>query len=155
MRFTPLKGVTAYDPEELEAPVTGAPVKGVTDGFIQTGRWLAMARVSLADLFRRDSFRLPRPELLVRHGSPLGAGRSSATTASSGRRSRSSSSWRARAANCWPSRRGSSRECCRRRSVRVRGRVSLAVALQRLERLALSERVERRWSSPWTPGWTS
>lgn len=59
MRFAPLKGVTAYDPEELEAPVIGAPVKGITDGFIQTGRWLAMARASLADLVRYGQ--LPGP----------------------------------------------------------------------------------------------
>jgi 3-oxoacyl-[acyl-carrier-protein] synthase-1 len=40
------------DDEELEAPVMGAPVTPLTDGFIQTGRWIQLALACLEDLQR-------------------------------------------------------------------------------------------------------
>jgi 3-oxoacyl-[acyl-carrier-protein] synthase-1 len=36
--------------DEMEAPVTGAPIAGVTDGFLQPGLWLRLATACLDDL---------------------------------------------------------------------------------------------------------
>ncbi|MEM6673230.1 MAG: hypothetical protein AAF726_10315 [Planctomycetota bacterium] len=49
-RTAPLDGFFTYDSEELEAPVTGAPVAGITDGFFQTSRWLTLGSYALNDL---------------------------------------------------------------------------------------------------------
>ncbi|NVI96688.1 hypothetical protein HV824_00930 [Myxococcus sp. AM009] len=46
----PLAQVVAYDEAELEAPVTGAPIEGYTNGFIQSGTWVRMAVTALEDL---------------------------------------------------------------------------------------------------------
>jgi hypothetical protein len=38
VRNAPLDDVWAYDPSMLEVRVTGAPIKGLADGFVQTDR---------------------------------------------------------------------------------------------------------------------
>lgn len=50
VRRAPLPDLVAYDEAELEAPVVGAPVRPLTDGFIQTGNWLRTAVACLEDL---------------------------------------------------------------------------------------------------------
>ncbi|ATB45390.1 hypothetical protein [Corallococcus macrosporus] len=46
----PLTQAVAYDEAELEAPVSGAPIEGFTNGFIQSGTWVRMAVTALEDL---------------------------------------------------------------------------------------------------------
>jgi 3-oxoacyl-[acyl-carrier-protein] synthase-1 len=59
LRFGPIEGTS--DPNEVEWQVAlkGAPVRGITDGFIQTGRWLRLAVESITDLIRYGA--LPPP----------------------------------------------------------------------------------------------
>ena len=52
VRRTPLNDYWTYDASELEIRVTGAPVKGLTDGFVQTGTWVRLALSCLEDLVR-------------------------------------------------------------------------------------------------------
>lgn len=59
-RNTPLDDVWAYDPSELEARVVGAPIQGLSNGFVQTGRWVRLALLCLEDLLRHG--RLPPRE---------------------------------------------------------------------------------------------
>ncbi|WNG39755.1 hypothetical protein F0U61_43335 [Archangium violaceum] len=60
VRNAPLDDVWAYDPSELEVRVTGAPIKGIADGFVQTGKWVRLALLCLEDLVRYG--RLPPRE---------------------------------------------------------------------------------------------
>jgi 3-oxoacyl-[acyl-carrier-protein] synthase-1 len=60
VRNAPLDDVWAYDPSALEIRVTGAPIKGIADGFVQTGKWVRLALLCLEDLARYG--RLPPPE---------------------------------------------------------------------------------------------
>lgn len=60
VRTTPLDDVWAYDPSELEIRVTGTPIKGIADGFVQTGKWVRLALLCLEDLIHYS--RLPPAE---------------------------------------------------------------------------------------------
>jgi len=51
-RIASIPGVTAYDPDALEAEIAGAPVRGLTDGFFYNARWVLLALESLRDLAR-------------------------------------------------------------------------------------------------------
>ena len=51
-RLSPLQDVVAFHPDDLEAPLVGAPVAGLTDGFVATGTFLRLADAALADLVR-------------------------------------------------------------------------------------------------------
>ena len=55
VRRAPLHDLTAYDEAELEAPVMGAPIRSLTDGFIQTGNWIRTAVACLEDLERTSA----------------------------------------------------------------------------------------------------
>ncbi|MFP2960926.1 hypothetical protein ACLEPN_24725 [Myxococcus sp. 1LA] len=59
-RRHPLAQAVAYDEAELEAPVSGAPLKDFTDGFIQSGAWVRMAVTALEGLI--DYGQLPGRE---------------------------------------------------------------------------------------------
>lgn len=59
VRPYPLEGFWCFDESELESPVVGAPIKGLTDGFIQSGTWVRMALESLEDLVHYGA--LPEP----------------------------------------------------------------------------------------------
>jgi len=59
VRRYPLGDYSAFDEATLEAPVTGAPIKGFTDGFIQSGTWVRLALAALEDLVRYGG--LPGP----------------------------------------------------------------------------------------------
>jgi 3-oxoacyl-[acyl-carrier-protein] synthase I len=51
-RFRGLPELVVFDPETLEEPIFGAPVDGVTDGFVASGRLLRLAQLAVADLIR-------------------------------------------------------------------------------------------------------
>ena len=53
-RFGPLSGAVVYDEDELEAPLTGAPIDLLTSGYVQTARWLRLAEFALNDLIRHS-----------------------------------------------------------------------------------------------------
>ncbi|WP_372683711.1 hypothetical protein, partial [Desulfosarcina sp.] len=50
VRLEPLPDFVAYDPDTLEAPILGAPVSGVMDGFAGSGRFVRLAQLAIADL---------------------------------------------------------------------------------------------------------
>ncbi len=52
IRRHPLGDYTSFDEAELQAPVPGAPIKGFSDGFIQSGAWVRLASAALEDLVR-------------------------------------------------------------------------------------------------------
>ncbi|MBU8900168.1 hypothetical protein KRR26_31635 [Corallococcus sp. M34] len=52
VRRHPLLDYVAYDESTLEAPVSGAPIRGFTDGFIQAGAWVRLGLAALEDLVR-------------------------------------------------------------------------------------------------------
>jgi 3-oxoacyl-[acyl-carrier-protein] synthase-1 len=55
-RRYPLPEITVYEPgDEMETPVIGAPIAGVTDGFMQPGLWLRLAYNCLNDLIAYGS----------------------------------------------------------------------------------------------------
>lgn len=47
-----LDGVAGFDPEEMEVPIPCHPVRYLTEGFEQTGRWLQLASAALRDCLR-------------------------------------------------------------------------------------------------------
>jgi 3-oxoacyl-[acyl-carrier-protein] synthase-1 len=51
-RLSPLADAVAYDPDLLEAPIIGAPIVGLTDGFVATGTFVRLAEATLTDLLR-------------------------------------------------------------------------------------------------------
>ncbi|MCY1082653.1 hypothetical protein [Archangium lansingense] len=60
VRRQPLDDFWCFDESELDAPVIGAPIQGLTDGFIQSGVWVRLALEALEDMVRYGE--LPGPE---------------------------------------------------------------------------------------------
>jgi 3-oxoacyl-[acyl-carrier-protein] synthase I len=54
-RVTPISDELGLDGEANGEPLLGSPIRGLTDGFVQTGRWLRLALAALADLRRGAS----------------------------------------------------------------------------------------------------
>jgi 3-oxoacyl-[acyl-carrier-protein] synthase-1 len=54
-RLAPIEGATAFEPDELEAPIIGAPIVGLTDGFVATGSFVRLAHAALEDLIEYGS----------------------------------------------------------------------------------------------------
>lgn len=55
VRVSPVEHMTAYDPDEMEVPIVGAAVGGLTDGFFQMARWVVLGERALLDLSRYAS----------------------------------------------------------------------------------------------------
>jgi 3-oxoacyl-[acyl-carrier-protein] synthase I len=51
-RLAPVGALTTFDPDSLEAPLIGASIVGLTDGFVATGTFIRLALIALTDLIR-------------------------------------------------------------------------------------------------------
>ncbi len=47
-----IDGIAGFDPEEMQVPLPCHPVRNLTDGFEQTGRWLQLALAAVGDCLR-------------------------------------------------------------------------------------------------------
>ncbi|CAM2006475.1 hypothetical protein [Acanthopleuribacter pedis] len=52
-RHAELKDFTAFDPDDLEAPLIGCPVSGITDGFQFTGAWIRLSVFAVNEIARK------------------------------------------------------------------------------------------------------
>ncbi len=68
-RFSPLDDVVTYDPDELEAPVIGAPAHLLTSGFVQNAAWLRMVEQAMKDLIQ--SAKLPTQDPAFWQNTPV------------------------------------------------------------------------------------
>ncbi|WP_157496545.1 hypothetical protein [Hahella ganghwensis] len=68
-RFRPLDDVVTYDPDELEAPVIGAPAHLLTSGFVQNAAWLRMVEQAMKDLIQ--SAKLPAQDPTFWQNTPV------------------------------------------------------------------------------------
>ena len=55
-RFAEIKEFLQYDQEELEAPITGAPLSLISGGYVQQGAWLRMIEFAFKDLLKNIGF---------------------------------------------------------------------------------------------------
>lgn len=56
-----LDGIVGFDPEEMQVPIPCHPVRHLTEGFEQTGRWLQLASAALRDCLRAPGEAGDRP----------------------------------------------------------------------------------------------
>lgn len=48
-----IRGFTTYDPDDMETPLFGCPVTGITDGFQFAGVWIRLAELAFRDVIRQ------------------------------------------------------------------------------------------------------